>query len=72
MESIQKIYRIGRSPSSSHTMAPKRAAEKFKARNPLAVRFQITLFESLAATGKGHLTDVVIKETLAPTPVEII
>ena len=72
MESIQKIYRIGRGPSSSHTMAPKRAAEKFKARNPHASNFQVTLFESLAATGKGHLTDVIIGETLAPTPVEII
>ena len=72
MESIKKIYRIGRGPSSSHTMAPKRAAEKFKARNPHANKFRVTLFESLAATGKGHLTDVVLKETFAPTSVEII
>lgn len=72
MESIQKIYRIGRGPSSSHTMAPKRAAEKFKDSNPHVNKFQVTLFESLAATGKGHLTDVAIKETLAPTAVEII
>ena len=72
MESIKKIYRVGRGPSSSHTMAPKRAAEKFKARNPHSAKFQITLFESLAATGKGHLTDVVIQETLAPIPVVII
>ena len=34
MESIKKIYRIGQGPSSSHTMAPRKAAEQFKARTP--------------------------------------
>ncbi len=72
MESIKKIYRIGRGPSSSHTMAPKRAAEKFLAKNLHAHRFRVTLFESLAATGKGHLSDLVIKETFTPAPVEIV
>lgn len=72
MESIKKIYRIGCGPSSSHTMAPKRAAEIFRTRNPQAEKFRVTLYESLAATGKGHLTDVVINETYAPNPVEII
>jgi L-serine dehydratase len=72
LESIKKIYRIGRGPSSSHTMAPKRAAEKFLAKNLHAHRFRVTLFESLAATGKGHLSDLVLKETFAPAPVEIV
>lgn len=72
MESIKKIYRIGRGPSSSHTMAPKRAAEKFLAKNLHAHRFRVTLFESLAATGKGHLSDLVLKETFAPAPVDIV
>lgn len=53
-------------------MAPKRAAEIFRTRNPQAEKFRVTLYESLAATGKGHLTDVVINETYAPNPVEII
>lgn len=72
MESIRELYRIGVGPSSSHTMGPKRAAEIFRGRHPQAVRFQVTLFESLGATGKGHLTDVSIKAALSPFPAEII
>lgn len=53
-------------------MAPRRAAEIFKARYPLAEGFQVTLHGSLAATGKGHLTDIAIQEALAPAPVEIV
>lgn len=72
MQSIRELYRIGHGPSSSHTMAPRRAAEIFKERRPQAERFQVTLYGSLAATGKGHLTDIAIQEALAPTPVAII
>ncbi len=72
MESIREIFRIGVGPSSSHTMAPRIAAEKFKTNHPKSVKFRVTLFESLAATGKGHLTDVAIKEAFDPLPVEII
>lgn len=61
MKSITKLYRIGTGPSSSHTMGPQRAAEIFKGRFPGAERYQVVLFGSLAATGKGHLTDVAIK-----------
>ncbi|MDY5968562.1 MAG: L-serine ammonia-lyase, iron-sulfur-dependent, subunit alpha [Bacteroidales bacterium] len=71
MESIRKIYKIGFGPSSSHTMGPRRAAETFKEKHPLAARFHVTLFGSLAATGKGHLTDRAIINALAPTPVDI-
>lgn len=72
MESIREIYRIGAGPSSSHTMGPKLAAERFRARVKGAASFQVTLYESLAATGKGHLTDKAIREALAPFPVEIL
>lgn len=72
MESIKEIYKIGNGPSSSHTMGPKKAAEIFREKNPEAASFRVTLYGSLAATGKGHLTDKVILETLAPHPVEII
>lgn len=72
MESIREIYRIGSGPSSSHTMGPKLAAERFRARAHGAVAFQVVLYESLAATGKGHLTDKAIREALAPFPVEIV
>jgi len=73
MESIKEIFRIGNGPSSSHTMAPKKAAELFAAKNPHASRYVVTLYGSLAATGKGHLTDVAILNVLSPiAPTEII
>ncbi|WP_147820211.1 L-serine ammonia-lyase, iron-sulfur-dependent, subunit alpha [Salidesulfovibrio onnuriiensis] len=64
MESIRELYRIGVGPSSSHTMGPKRAAEEFLARNKDSEMFRVTLFGSLAATGKGHLTDWAILSVL--------
>ena len=62
MKTIKEIYRIGHGPSSSHTMAPRFASEQFLARHPEAVRFEVTLYGSLALTGKGHLTDVAIMD----------
>src|SRR5512133_1065068 len=70
MESIREIYKIGYGPSSSHTMGPKKAAELFLQKNPAASSFKVTLYGSLAATGKGHLTDLAIINTLKPHPVE--
>ena len=64
MESIKEIFKIGKGPSSSHTMGPRKAAMIFKERNPEDARFEVTLYGSLAATGKGHLTDVAIEEAL--------
>jgi L-serine dehydratase len=66
------MYKIGNGPSSSHTMGPARAASIFKARNPEAAAYQVTLYGSLAATGKGHLTDKAIVESMEPVPVEIL
>ncbi len=62
MKSIEKLYRIGKGPSSSHTMGPERAAKAFLERYPRADQYQVILYGSLAATGKGHLTDVAIKK----------
>ena len=64
MESIKEIFKIGKGPSSSHTMGPRAAAINFLKRNPDAARFSVTLYGSLAATGVGHLTDVAILEVL--------
>ena len=64
MESIKEIFKIGKGPSSSHTMGPRMAALKFKAENAGAARFGVTLYGSLAATGKGHMTDRAILEVL--------
>ena len=60
MKSIRHIYKIGRGPSSSHTMGPVKAAEIFLARHGDAERFEVTLFGSLAKTGRGHGTDTAI------------
>ncbi len=72
MESIKSIYRIGNGPSSSHTMGPKKAAQIFNQRNSEATSFRVHLYGSLAATGKGHLTDSAIADALAPKSVEFV
>lgn len=73
MKSLRELYRIGRGPSSSHTMGPMRAAQYFLADNRDAKSFKVTLYGSLAATGRGHMTDTSIKDELEPyAPVEII
>ena len=60
MKSLKEIYRIGYGPSSSHTMGPSTAAGIFLDHNAQADRCKVTLYGSLAATGKGHLTDVAV------------
>ena len=72
MKSIREIYKIGKGPSSSHTMGPERAAHLFKNNHPEADRFQVVLFGSLCKTGVGHGTDRVILEVLSPLPTEIV
>lgn len=71
MESIKEIFRIGYGPSSSHTMGPRKAAEVFKSKNPDANSYSVTLYGSLAATGKGHQTDNALTEALLPHKVVI-
>lgn len=66
MESIKQIFRIGNGPSSSHTMGPVRAAEMFLKRCPTACSYTVTLYGSLAATGKGHMTDTALLNILSP------
>lgn len=72
MDSIKYIYKIGHGPSSSHTMGPQKAATIFKEKYPKATSYKVTLYGSLAATGKGHLTDFAIEKALAPIPVEFV
>ena len=71
MESIQEIYRVGVGPSSSHTMGPRLAAQTFRERNPLADHYSVTLYGSLAATGRGHLTDKAIKSVFEPGTLKV-
>lgn len=71
MDTIKTIYKVGMGPSSSHTMGPNRAALKFK-ESVKSDRYRVTLYGSLAATGKGHLTDFAIISALKPAETEII
>ena len=72
MESIRELYRIGVGPSSSHTMGPRFAARRFLERTPGAVRYRVHLFESLGATGKGHLTDAAVLAVLGADRTEVV
>ena len=74
MKSIREIYRIGVGPSSSHTMGPRFAAEAFLKDHHSAAAYEVTLYGSLAATGKGHMTDIAIQQVFEPTglPLKII
>ncbi len=71
MKSLTELYRIGRGPSSSHTMGPEKAAVIFKNRYPEADSFKVVLYGSLALTGEGHGTDRILRETLEK-PTEIV
>ena len=74
MKSIRELFRIGTGPSSSHTMGPRKAAEIFLENHKRAEGYEVVLYGSLAATGKGHMTDVAILDVLEKTdmPVKII
>lgn len=71
MQSLRELYKIGPGPSSSHTLAPKRACMLFIEEYGQLPRYEVDLFGSLSLTGKGHFTDKVIEDTLAPSNVEI-
>lgn len=72
MVTLKELFRIGFGPSSSHTMGPRKAAEIFSERFPDAARYDVTLFGSLAATGKGHMTDSAIIDVLGADRTNII
>lgn len=72
MQSLRSFYCIGHGPSSSHTMGPYNAGTLFKKRFPDASLYKVTLFGSLAATGRGHLTDEALRQALASSGVDII
>ena len=72
MKSIRDIYKVGKGPSSSHTMGPAKAASDFRKETPEADAYRVTLYGSLSKTGRGHGTDRAVMETLAPIPTEVI
>ncbi len=72
VKSLRNLYRIGRGPSSSHTIGPERAAQFLKNKYPDATSIDVTLYGSLAFTGKGHLTNKVIIDTFSPIQTNVI
>ena len=72
MQSLKYLYRVGRGPSSSHTMGPNAAAERFIKENPRAESYKVILYGSLAKTGKGHMTDAILKEVFSGKILEIV
>ena len=71
MESLRELYRIGHGPSTSHTMGPRAAAQIYRTRHPHAAAYRLVLFGSLAATGRGHLTDIAVLDVYSDTTLEI-
>ncbi len=65
MKSIKDVYKIGKGPSSSHTMGPFKAVRHYLENHEDTYHLHVTLYGSLAATGKGHLTDTAIEEAFA-------
>ncbi len=63
MESIRELYKIGRGPSSSHTIGPERICQDVLVRFP-GDYYEVILYGSLNLTGRGHLTDQIITDVL--------
>lgn len=72
MKTIKEIFRIGIGPSSSHTMGPRKAAELYFERFPDVEGYRVTLYGSLSATGKGHMTDRAVLDVLTEEKTEIV
>ena len=72
MKTIKEIFRIGIGPSSSHTMGPRKAAELYSRRFPDADGYRVTLYGSLSATGRGHMTDRAVLDVLTEEKTELI
>ncbi len=72
MQSLQYLYRIGKGPSSSHTMGPMAAAKRFLEENSDAEAYKVILYGSLAKTGKGHMTDLALEQVFEGRRCEIV
>ena len=68
MQSVKEVFYIGYGPSSSHTIGPYNAAKFIFDKYQNIKDIKVTLFGSLASTGKGHLTDYVLDRVLKDVP----
>ena len=65
--SVFDIFKIGVGPSSSHTLGPWRAAQRFvnsiveRSQLDSVISLKVLLYGSLAKTGKGHGTDIAVQ-----------
>lgn len=64
MQSLKELYKIGKGPSSSHTIGPEKICSFVKEKYSGNYNFKVVLYGSLALTGKGHGTDRVVREVL--------
>ena len=72
MKSLKELYKVGKGPSSSHTMGPYKACRIFKEEHPEAVFFRVVLYGSLAQTGKGHQTDAACIQAFEPVSCRVL
>ena len=72
MKSVKSIFKIGKGPSSTHTMGPFKAVTNYIENHPETKSLHVTLYGSLAATGKGHLTDKAVEEAAANAGLEVV
>jgi len=72
MESLRELFRYGHGPSSSHTMGPRKAAKDFLSKHESADHYVCELYGSLAATGRGHMTDYAIQTVFEGRKLEIL
>ena len=72
LRSIKEIFITGHGPSSSHTMGPHFACDYILKKYKDIKYIKVTIYGSLALTGKGHLTDYIIDLSLKNYPHEII
>lgn len=72
MKSLRYLYKIGRGPSSSHTMGPDKAARYFKETYADADSYKVILYGSLSSTGKGHKTDEAILDVFEGEEIEVV
>ena len=71
MESLKELYRIGPGPSSSHTLAVRNACLYYLKAFPNLKEYKVTLYGSLALTGKGHMSDKIIEKTFENKKIKI-
>ena len=72
MKSLKQLYKIGVGPSSSHTMGPVKATERFLSQYDGYDSYTVTLYGSLAMTGEGHGTDRAIKHAFGNRNVTVV